>query len=201
LILVCALVTLVAPAANATGGTASYNVFRCVHLPGVATYVQIDATGTITWSVERTPSAILFTNVVVHSPTLAVSSRTSCARTAGSITRKATVAQGFYADDCSSNSGLSLSFPWGLSAAPTFHCDTVKIGLNTSPYGSNTTWVQYNSGAPVSWSSKIFGAYSGNPVPPWPCLSMYIGVTIYQGTSGSDTAVFGNNEALHPLSC
>jgi hypothetical protein len=137
----------------------------------------------------------------VHNPVITVSSRDGCGRTAGFITRaKAEVSQGFYATDCSANAGISVGFPWGISVAPTYSCNTTNVGTRATSYGKNDLWVQNNTGAPVDWSGHIFGGYYGS-LDPWPCIDMRVTVTIYQGTSASDTVIWGNNEALHALSC
>jgi hypothetical protein len=200
-LLCCFLVTLFTPTAFAATQTEPYSVFRCVRLPGVSTYAQVTATGTLSFTVgySRLTPGPFYSNIKISSPTLDVSSRTSCARTAGFVTRsKATISQGFYADSCSANANLGISVPWGISVSPTFSCGSTRVGTRTTTYGSNDLWIQNNSGAPVFWSGSI---HSGSDNPPWPCLHMKLSVTLYQGTGSSDTAIWGDNERVDLLTC
>lgn len=178
-----------------------YVVTRCFHLTGVGVYVQMSATGTLTWTVEKTPVGQRFNNVTVHNPTITVATRDGCGHTAGFITRaKAEITQGFYATYCSANANISAGLPWGVSAAPTYSCNTTDVGSRSTNYGKNNLWSQKNTGAPVYWDGHIWGGYYGS-LDPWPCIDMRVAVTIYQGTSTSDSVIWGNNEPLHALSC
>ncbi|MFJ9313286.1 hypothetical protein ACIRN4_03760 [Pimelobacter simplex] len=190
------------PPAFAAVQSKNYSVFRCIQLSGVATFAQVTATGTISWTrYDYGNGVYMFKNVTVSKPTLSVSSRTGCGRSAGFTTRaKAEISQGFYTTRCGSNSGLSVGFPWGVTVQPTFSCNSTKVGSRSTSYGRNNIWIQNNTGAPVKWSKDM---YAGGPnVPdPWPCIDMRISVTIYKGTGASDSVVWGNNEALHALTC
>ncbi|MFL6062767.1 MAG: hypothetical protein ACJ72E_16185 [Marmoricola sp.] len=175
-----------------------YSVFKCVRLPGASTYVQVIASGTVTWTTEKIPVGQRFNNVTVKAPTITVASKSSCARTASSISRsKLEVTQGFYSDECSANAGISAGFPWGVSVAPTYSCGSERVGSRSTSYGKGTIWTQNNTGAPVVWKDHVFGGYYGS-LYPWPCLDMRIAVTIYNGTS-SDEVRWGDNESLKAL--
>jgi hypothetical protein len=45
-----------------------YSVTRCIHLSGVSTYVQMTASGTLSWTVEKIPVGQRFNDVTVHNP-------------------------------------------------------------------------------------------------------------------------------------
>ncbi len=180
----------------------TYSVTRCIHLATIGTYVQATASGTIAWNLAHSSTMEFFANVTVRNPTLTVSSRTSCASNAGYITRsRSEVGQSFYAENCSYNAGIGVSFPWGVSLAPTYSCGRTDVGTRSTSYGQASKWIQNNTGAPVNWGDSIPKGVIGGPGPAWPCLDMKISATVYNGTNVSDSVIWGDNEALHALSC
>jgi hypothetical protein len=67
---------------------------------------------------------------------------------------KATLSQGWYQSGCSLKVGVSVGFPWSVSASPSYKCGKNKVGHRSSTEGpAKKTLNQFNSGFPIKFAN------------------------------------------------
>jgi hypothetical protein len=75
---------------------------------------------------------------------------------------KASLAQGWYQSGCDLKVGVSVGFPWSVSASPSYSCGQNRVGHRTSTEGpSKKTLNQFNSGFPIKFSNTPASARAG----------------------------------------
>lgn len=107
---------------------------------------------------------------------------------------QAELRQEWYEGGCRMSAGISVGFPWTVSASPTYTCGNYSVAKRTTMYATGPSFEQNNTGAPVYYrGEKLAGA--GDAIP----FRANVRVTGYRtvgGVARSDTFVTSRGVAF-----
>jgi hypothetical protein len=150
---------------------------------GVCLIMNASGNASYTLSAQGEPRGgiFLWTNQKVNKPRLAASihaySGGSCIGPA--LTTKLTMGQHWAGSSCGFNPSVSVSFPWGISFSGWPSCGSRDQAVYATTYAVRTTsYVQNNSGSPVSYPTHTSPTESG-----YPCIGVFVSAVAYENAS------------------
>lgn len=153
--------------------------------------------GDVTYTVTG-PSVVnvyKFSNISLKNPSLSVFLKSSCARTARTVSvgTQADLTQRWYAPykSCSLNPSISIGVPWSVTGGITPQCENhgkvAKRVSRPNPSGTSSRFDQFNSGRSARWSvTKPYGL----------CLYYTATVQVYRGAASDSFGIGGKNTGV-----
>ncbi|MEU4997544.1 hypothetical protein [Streptomyces sp. NPDC021622] len=108
---------------------------------------------------------LVVTRVKLIKPKVISSTSNRCGRGVPRKVGKMKLSQRWYDRNCTESTSISVSVPWGASVGSSRTCGTIRRAIRSTTYTKNdSSYYQYNSGAPVTFKAWQLPSRQGKKV-------------------------------------